>query len=235
MNINKFDIVSNLNQNFIVIGFFTPNYRPLAEQFAKNLREQNISFHLYARSFMEGNWAHQTLQKPSVLMNARLDYPRMPLIFMDVDCQVRGDISEIVGLRGDFILPIGRKPMKNGTGLRPGTRVMVVKPTPESDIFLAAWNEKCRLSLNPVGNDEIRLQMALEECAGHFSFSVLPRKFNGQELRKAEINDVIIHDSARDEMRFAGAIRKNLKSIFRRVRNLIYQVITGNDYARRKN
>jgi hypothetical protein len=216
--------------SFVVVGFFTPNYYQLAHAFSKNLIEHGITHHLYARAKSAGQWGHQTLQKPSVLKSARLDYPNAILILMDIDCQVRGDISAIANSAGDIAVPMGRKPMKNGTALKPGTRVLLVKPTAQADTFLALWDEMCRLDIKPVENDEIRLQIAIENSAGGFAIATLPRPLTGIEVRKATPNDLIVHDSARDEARFMGSTRKNVKQSFRRMRNALYRLITGQDY-----
>jgi len=229
------DITTVFDRPLLVVGFFTPDYRPLATLLAINLTELKISHHLYARAKEAGQWGHQTLQKPSVLKQARNEYPHHILLFMDVDCQVRGDISAILNSVSDITMPIGRKPMKNGTALKPGTRVLMIKPTRQSDLFLDLWEEKCRMTITPVENDEIRLQMAIEDSKGQFSIASLPRQFSGIELRKASSEDVIIHDSARDNTRFLGALRKKLKHLFRNIRNNFYHRLTSsNDLPRKR-
>jgi hypothetical protein len=224
------DLIFKGKTNFIVIGFFTPDYHPLAKAFSDNLQGFSISHHLYAREKSQGAWGHQTLQKPSVLIQARRDYPDLSIVLMDVDCRVRGDISSIDQCAGDIAMPFGRKPMKNGTALKPGTRVLLVKPTVGADRALQMWGEKCRLNITPVENDEIRLQMAIEEGSGQFCLSTLPRVFQGYEIRKARPDDLIVHDSARDEARFMGGVRKDLKFAFRRARNSLSVLLTGKDY-----
>ena len=224
------DIIHEAQTDFIVTGFFTPDYFPLAYALSKNLVDCGISHHLYARPKSIGQWGHQTLQKPSVLKAARRDHPNCALILMDVDCRVRGDISPILDTVGDIAVPMGRKPMKNGTALKPGTRVLLVKPTAQSDAFLKLWDEMCHLDIQPVENDEIRLQMAMEESAGQFAVATLPQIFSGKEIRKATPSDIIVHDSARDEARLLGPFRKNMKFQFRRLRNAVYHLLTGRDY-----
>ena len=228
------DITYDAGTSFIVTGFFTPDYFPLADALSKNLIEYGISHHLYARAKSAGQWGHQTLQKPSVLKAARLDHPNKVLILMDVDCRVRGDISAILEVTGDIAVPMGRKPMKNGTALKPGTRVLLVRPTAQTDIFLTVWEDMCRLDLHQVGNDEIRLQMAIEDSAGRFAITTLPHHFTGREIRKATQIDIIIHDSARDEARVLGSLRKRLKLYFRQIRKALYLLFTGRDYKSAK-
>jgi len=224
------DIKSEGVTQFIVTGFFTPNYFPLADAFSKNLNAYKISHHLYAREKITGQWGHQTLQKPSVLKAARLDYPTQTLILMDVDCQVRGDISPMLNVAGDIAVPMGRKPMKNGTALKPGTRVVLIRPTAQSDAMLELWAEMCKLNIHPVENDEIRLQMAIEDSSGRFAIATLDRHYTGIEIRKATPADMIVHDSARDEARLFGATRKEMKSRIRKIRNNLHLLLTGEDY-----
>ena len=224
------DLMRESGNDYLVIGFFTPDYYALAAELAENLDLFSISYHLYATDKQQGQWGHQTLRKPSVLKQARLDHPTRPLIFMDVDCSVRGDLTTMLTVEGDIAVPMGRKAMKNGTALKPGTRVILVRPTTMSDRFLDAWEQKCQMDLNPVGNDEIRLQMAIEDSAGQFAIAVLPRPFTGMEIRKASAADMIVHDSARDEARFLGRFQKSLKHHFRVWRNLVYRRLFGRDY-----
>ena len=216
--------------SFIVTGFFTPNYFPLAEAFSKNLRAHKISHHLYARERITGQWGHQTLQKPSVLKSARRDYPNQIIVLMDVDCRIRGDISPMLNVSGDIAVPMGRKPMKNGTALKPGTRVVLLRPTAQADALLELWEEKCDLNIHPVENDEIRLQMAIEDSNGRFAIATLNRHYTGMELRKATQADIIVHDSARDEARLFGSTRKEIKSRIKKIRNSLHFILTGQEY-----
>ena len=226
----KADIRHQAGTPFLVTGFFTPDYFPLANALSKNLVEFGISHHLYARDKRQGQWGHQTLRKPEILQTARRDYPGRVLILMDVDCRVRGDISPMLDTVGDIASPMGRKRAKNGTLLMLGTRVFLVRPTAMADGFLALWDEKCRLDIREVGTDEMRFQMAVEDSAGHFAFAALPRIFTGVELRKATPQDLIVHDSAAEKTRFLGSYRKGLQQNFRKLRNSAHRLVTGRDY-----
>jgi len=228
--LNQIDIVSHLGGNFLVVGFFTPDYYHLASALSQNLNDFKISHHLYACEKQAGAWGHQTLRKPSILKRARLDYPNKTLVFLDVDCSVRGDISDLLSLDAEIAIPMGRKPMKNGTALKPGTRVILIRPTAMADRLLDLWEQKCGLDIRPVENDEIRLQMAIEDSAGAFAISVLPREFTGIEIRKSNERDIIVHDSARDGTRPLGQLRKKLKITFRKCRSFIFSHLMGRDY-----
>ena len=224
------DIRHDAGTPFLVTGFFTPDYFPLADGLGRNLAQHGISHHLYAREKRQGEWGRQTLRKPSILQAARRDHAGSALILMDVDCRLRGDISPMLDTVGDIAFPLGQKAAKSGRALMPGTRVLLVRPTPVADTFLALWNDKCRLDIQPVGTDEIRLQLAIEDSAGRFAFAVLPRKFVGIKLRKATPDDVIVHDSAVDKTRFLGGYGKQLQQRFRVLRNSAHRLATGREY-----
>ena len=224
------DLIQENGSDYIVTSFFTPDYYPLAAALAKNLGNWRPSYHLYACGMQQGGWVSQTLRKPSILKMARIDYPERPIILMDVDCSIRGDISGILDVKADIAVTMGRKPMKNGTALKPGTRVVLVRPTPMVDEFLEAWDLKCRLDIRPVENDEIRLQMAIEDSEKKFALAVLPSRYAGIELRKAKASDVIVHDSARDEARFLGSFHKSLKEALRNSQNSAYRLVNGREY-----
>ncbi|MBU6176769.1 MAG: hypothetical protein KGO80_03305 [Bacteroidetes bacterium] len=225
--------MENHGGDFLVVGFFTPDYFDLASALSGNLNGLRISHHLYACEKQKGEWGHQTLRKPSIVKRARLDYPDKALILMDVDCAVRGDVSGILDNNSDIAFPMGRKPMKNGTALKPGTRVMLIRPSTNSDRLIDLWDQKCRLDIQPVENDEIRLQMAIEDSAGTFSFGILPREFTGVEIRKSNAKDIIVHDSARDEARPLGRLRKVIKANFIYLRSLLLSQLLGQRYNSR--
>src|SRR5262245_16514772 len=85
--------------SWLAVGWFTPDYRPLAERFAANLSEHGAPFHLFARPKIAAGW--NTAQKPSVILDAMAQYPDKTLMLMDLDCVVHGDISPVVDIPGD--------------------------------------------------------------------------------------------------------------------------------------
>ena len=86
------DIVTDLGRptTHIVTGFFTPNYRPLAETFSANLVQFAIPHHLFA--VQQSDWKSATLLKPRIITKARNLYEDKIIAFMDVDCIVRGPV-----------------------------------------------------------------------------------------------------------------------------------------------
>jgi Nucleotide-diphospho-sugar transferase len=225
------DICLVYDRSAIVTGFFTPDYAVLASALSRNLAKYRISHHLYARIKIAGGWGSQTLQKPSTLAAAIRDYPSSVLILLDVDCLIRGNISELSGAKGDVMLRLKRKATKQGVALMPCSRVIVVRPTPGGVSFVSAWQKACE-QLGPKGTDENALIDVVEHNAGAFSIAALPQRFVGQELRDARTDDVIVHQSAHDPTRPMWALRKEIQKRFRMLRNASFKVFTGQGYTR---
>jgi hypothetical protein len=223
------DIRRSFASDFLVIGFFTPNYEPAASTFSQNLTEHRISHHLYARPIVEGDWYSQTRQKPSVLKVARHDYPNGTLVFMDVDCRVRGAIGEILHARGDVAMRTKGTAMGARQALKPCTRVMLLRPTIGSDAFIAGWEAACRRARD--GNSaEYMLIQAMSDSPENYAVGTLPIKYAGLELHDAPPDAVIVHDSIRDPTRPAWALRRSLQRYFRASRNGAFRLATGKSY-----
>jgi hypothetical protein len=215
----------------LVIGFFTPDYAAAAEAFAKNLVVHRVSHHLYAREKVAGGWRAQIYQKPATLAVAREAYPDAVLVFMDVDCSLRGGISEIAPARGDVALRVKGRAVGRGYALKLSSRVIVVMPTSGGAAFIDAWNTECRV--HEMGT-ESALVPAIEHSAGRFALAALPLRYAGMELRDAPADAVIVHDSIHDPTRPAWAFRKNLEKHFRIGRDAAFRLATGRTYDDRR-
>jgi hypothetical protein len=222
------DIRNIYNPNLIVTGFFTPDYLPLAQSLSKNLSDRGVSHHIYELAKIPGDWAVQTKQKPCALVAALGDYPAQTLVLMDVDCQVRGDISELSLLEPDVTLTLKRKATKLGEALLPCSRVIVVKPTKGGATFVRSWQEACQNGSK--GSDETALLRTIEQSGGSFSIGALAHRFTGTELRDAKPNAIIVHQSVHDDTRPVWSVRKAVQRIFRRVRDAFFVVFTGANY-----
>lgn len=223
------DIRRSFDTDFLVVGFFTPNYEPAASAFANSLAEHGISYHLYARPVVEGDWYSQTRQKPTVLALARRDHPNDNLVFMDVDCRVRGDISEILQARGDVAMRTKGTAMGSRQALKPATRVMLLRPTTGTDAFIRGWEAACQRA-RPGNSAEYMLIEAMSDSPENYSIGTLPIKYAGIELHDAPAGAVIVHDSIRDPTRPAWALRRGLQRYFRAGRNAAYRLATGKTY-----
>jgi hypothetical protein len=224
------DIRQSFGSNFLVIGFFTPNYEPAASAFSRNLAEHQISHHLYARPILGNGWYSETRQKPTVLADARRDYPDRPLIFMDVDCSVRGDISGILQSPGD--LAMRTKGTALGSvrrALKPTTRVLLLRPTPGADAFISQWVAGCQDAANGDSAEAVLIEV-MSDSLERYAIGTLPLKYAGIELRDAPADAAVVHDSIHDQTRPGWALRQSAQRYFRAGRNAAYRFATGKTY-----
>lgn len=208
------DIIGGRPDGWIVVGWFTPDYRPLAEAHAKRLSAHGAAHHLFAKvkGTSEG-WS--TRRKPSIVREAMALYPDCTIVLMDVDCIVSGDISPIVNGAHDVgISVIGRdKPRKKVISVSCSSRVVVFRPTIGALAFVDEWQR--RVDASDRMNDEHALAWAYLACGG-VSFAYLDQRFAGWEV-SAEIDGAVVtHDSAHERSRDIRSLRDAVKALERR-------------------
>lgn len=214
---------TNLPSDWLVIGWFTEDatYRSLAEAFATNLAQHSTPYHLFARRKPEGaDWHELIRMKPTILLEAMDTYPSKTLVLMDVDCVVRGDISSMVDIRSDvgITLYVGDVPMQKDLKWKLeigfSSRVIVLRPTDGTRMFLRAW-------IDAIGcghNEENSAARAVLASLGATSFSYVDDKYSGRETGQID-GAVIEHNSIHDEARRRashGPIKKWLRNFERR-------------------
>lgn len=192
-------IDTNNLSDWLVIGFFTPNYRALAETLAISLREQNHPFHFFAVE-TSARWSHVTMLKPTIVLNAMEIHPKKSLILMDVDCIVNGSLSglEAFGKSIDiacFATLRAKKIRRERQHFSLSSRVMLIRPTNEAREFIKKWRDAC--NERPwMNGDEPNLVLALTRSSG-IAFSPLPRTYAGREYSgKMSQVSLISHKSA---------------------------------------
>jgi hypothetical protein len=142
------DIYVQSDKPWLVIGWFTPDYRPLAEKLANNLDFHGAPYRLFAREKAEHGWDPR--QKPSVVMHAMQRHPGKTLVLMDVDCIVAGNIEPVMNIEGDVGLSVkARQKHRKRGGQQPivlmiSSRVVVFRPTPKAWEFVVEWERLCQ-------------------------------------------------------------------------------------------
>lgn len=216
------DIVGGVVEDWVVVGWFTPDYRPLAEKFAANLNEHGIPHHLFAREKLEKGW--NTQQKPSVVLSAMDAYPHTTLVLMDVDCKICGDVRPVVYFEGDVGISIKTRQLRRGwwASRRPiaimmSSRVAVFKPTSVARLFAETWKTEC--GHTDYSGDETALTYAfLRSPKTEFHYNDI--KFRGLEVGCAGTPDdaIIVHVSVheRHRQRDMGFIRRSLRAFERK-------------------
>ena len=218
------DIIGGTNDSYVVIGFFTPDYRPLAARFAEDLSKFGIPHHLYATTAAE--WHAATLLKPVYIKRARTEYPGKTIVSMDVDCSIKEPIASGLAISADVGLAFNEIRERTAR-LYPTSRVTVWGPTAGATKLLDNWSELCRRA--EVNNDEILLMIAIARTVGT-SLQALPDTHRGLEWSKAPANSAIVHDSAR-----AKAKAKNVRRrLLRATREFVTMTLFGTTVADRK-
>jgi hypothetical protein len=211
------DLTGSQINDWLVVGWFTPDYRSLAAKFAANIGAHGAPFHLFAKPALAG-W--NTRRKPSVVLEAMDRYPGKTIVLMDVDCVVRGDIAPVTSIRGDVgIVVIARNVRRKGRwahwlNVECSSRVVVFRPTDGARAFARTWANT--IDRSSVNHDEHSMAWAYLSSPGvHFDY--IDQRYSAREV--GTIPDAVIeHDSAHDEARRAarGLIRNGLREIERR-------------------
>lgn len=211
------DIKGGTPDSWLVTGWFTPDYRPLAEKFAANLTEHGVPFHLWALP-SAGAW--NTQRKPAVVRETMIAYPGKTIVLMDVDCIVRANIEPVTQISGDVGIIVIARNMKKGKkwqqwlAMECSSRVVVFRPTEKARAFAETWADT--IANSEVNHDEHSMAWAYL-ASPSVDFEYIPQAYSAREVGLLH-DAVIVHDSAHDEQRRAarGRLRMALRSLERR-------------------
>ena len=198
------DIVSEVPAGtYLAVGWFSPDYAPLAGRLADNLHQFGTPFHLYACEKRDG-W--DTRLKPTIALQAMEDYPGKTVILMDVDCRVNGDLAPLADLTGDVGICIRARPYMRRGKPRPrqvvvmaSSRVVVFKPFGGAIAFAQEWQRLCAES-QPEDGDETPLVWAYLQCPWVVYHQIAPA-YAAQGALGAVSGAIIEHDSAHDRQK----------------------------------
>jgi hypothetical protein len=203
---------------WLVIGWFTPDYRPLAERFAANLEAHGAPFHLFARPKLEPGWS--TRQKPYVVLQALDTYPGKTVVLMDVDCIVNGDISPVIDVAGDVGITVLARNMKKRDAWQHwiaaecSSRVVVFRPTEGARAFARRWAE--RIESSNLSHDEHSMIWAYL-ASPDIRFGFIDPIYSGREISQLP-DGIIVHESAHSahQKGARGFIKQALRDFERR-------------------
>jgi len=149
-----------------------------------------------------------------MVLRAMREHPHETIVFMDVDCIVRGPLDELVKTSADLTCSLF---VKRRTGRRQrndlSSRVLVVRPTPGAHRLVEHWALKCQEdnSTEPEFGDECALFVALSQCTSS-SWSAIDLRFAGRELPQAPKDAIIVHDSAHEKSTPLRRAHRQLKA-----------------------
>jgi hypothetical protein len=191
---------------WIVCGFFTPDYRPWAERLIASLEAHGAPHDIVERPKLVGGWEANTMAKARAVLEAMDRHPGKVVVFLDVDCEVRGDLAPLAHLSADVAFYVRARRRRRG-GMRFGVRsgTLVLKPTAAARRFVDAWVEASATAEH--GDvDQTTLMLAIGSVPG-VSFEPLDAKWcatAGDNVAEP----VILHDQAsRDAPKVTGLQR----------------------------
>ena len=199
--------------NYIVAGFYTPDY---ARWWGK-LRE-NLDFWSQPHDFAivekaAGGWEVNTRLKAPQVLAAMDRHPGKTVIFIDVDCEVRGDLSELARTtKGDIGIHFHIKLRSKGARLRPRCGTLVVRPTPAARRFVEAWIEHC-IKARIGDNDQTCFILAMHSTNG-ITIEPLDSRWCVVPDGPTPENAVIVHDSASLSVKRMSRLTQLTKRLF---------------------
>jgi hypothetical protein len=156
---------------WLVGGYFTPDYRHWADDLVRSLEARGAPYHLFAWSKRPHGRDANTLQKPMAILRAMDRYPDQILVWLDVDCEVAGDLAPLTATRADLAArpmlrrhPAWRRNRRHWLSLwRTGT--LVIRPTPPARAFVERWATRCAEAQDH-DNDQDGFLLALADAPG---------------------------------------------------------------------
>jgi hypothetical protein len=203
------------SKSWLVIAWFTPDYRALANKLAASLDAQGAPYHLFAKEKSHGRW--DVRRKPSIVLEAMAAYPDKTLILMDVDCVVAGDLTPATQISTDLAVAVKARssPWQRGIILTLGSRVVVFRPTEAARAFTAEW---MRLSEQAKVGKSTEVGMAWAYVLRpDVTYTHLDQRYAGREIGAAyDLDNVVVWHDSEHEKESRLSIRNALKSIERR-------------------
>lgn len=211
------DISSHSDGDWLVIGWFTPDYRPVAERFASNLRHYKAPCQLYAVEPFGSSFVERTRKKPEIVLRALSDYPDKTVILMDVDSIVSGDIEPVTEILGDVgVIMKARQEKPPRLSLAASSRIMVFRPTPDARRFAEAWKAMCADPAHSTWDDELCLAWTFVTHSD-VRCQHIPIEYSARGMGECK-NQVISHKSENAvRMNQGFSVRRLLKSVEKRL------------------
>lgn len=184
-------------RDFIICGWFTPDYRHWWDRLRKSLEAIGAPHDFVEREKVDSGWEANTMRKPHEILAAMDRHPDTTIIFLDVDCTVVGtyaDLGELADIPGDVSFRIhSRTGKRGGTVFRVKSGTLVIRPTTRARAFIEAW---CKASANapPFTIDQDTMVLAMGAIPG-LSITCLDNRYCTQ-WRDTVDDPVIIHDWA---------------------------------------
>lgn len=199
---------------WVVCGFYTPDYSHWGNALRCNLDQLDVRHDIRASAKLPGGWEANTRAKPIEIRAAMDRHPDTTIIFLDVDCAVRGPISRLQGLAdigGDVGIYARTRLRSSGKPLfAPRSGTIVLRPTPATRRFTGAWID-AGLSAHRYANDQDLFVVALGRVP-RLSVTLL-----GNEacaiLADRCLDPIVLHDTSDREKDSVSRLRKTVTAM----------------------
>lgn len=186
--------------NYVVCGFFTENYLPLAERLAAELKATNNPYHLFGREKGTATWRQVVRWKPEIVLEAMEKYPHASIILLDADSSVKGSLAPMLDFIGDISarakmrLTPGFWPLKQKTVIHISSRSMVFKQSARTRKFLEDWRDELKTAKYYQGGCEMAMRLVIMRSVG-LAFCPMDPLYSGIEDNRAPDGALVVHSS----------------------------------------
>jgi hypothetical protein len=202
---------------FIVCGWYTPDYERWVLPLKSRLDALQVPHDFSAVEKRIGGWELNVQTKPIHIRQAMDRHPCLPIIFVDVDCQVTGsrdDLCGIASIVGDVGLYVRTRIRSNGRPLfAPRSGTLVLNPTPRARALVEKWIAVSETAPR-YAVDQTTLTVALGRVPG-ITITTLGVGACAIPSDKADA-PIILHDRAGQAMKKTPRLIKLLSASFRR-------------------
>jgi hypothetical protein len=204
---------------YIVCGFYTPDYAEWSARLRLGLNRHGIPHDLAQVEKDAGGWEANTRLKAREVLRACRRHPVKTIVFLDVDCEVRGDLAPLAdAIRGDIGIYFCVKRRAKGARVRVRSGTLVIRQTPQAHRFLEAWVAHCA-SARVGDNDQTCFVAALSGATG-VTLEPLDRRWcvapGDDDDAGVPADAVIVHDSASQHLKRMSKLEQFTRRLLRR-------------------
>lgn len=199
---------------YIVCGWYTPDYAHWVGPLRQSLDAYSAPHDFVEVEKSGDGWEKTTMRKASEVRKALLRHPSKTVIFIDVDCTVKGPLEPLSRIDGDVGFFVRTRFRKNGApkiGVRSGT--LVFRPVKRALDFVDAWIAEGE-NAGAYSVDQDSLMVAMGRVPG-LTITTLGIEWCATE-GDACARPVIYHDRASRNVAKAGGLSRIVSGWLRR-------------------
>jgi len=139
--------------NWMVSGFYTPDYAHWYERLKFNLMGFDQPFFFAEAKKLGGGWEANCLAKAGHVADMMARFPNKTIVWIDVDCQVTASLEPLARIPGDIGVRFYTKGRRGrAVILRVAAGTLVFKPNEAARRFVHRW--RANSATAPFGEDD---------------------------------------------------------------------------------